>query len=183
MYWGSARRYTAGVDAICRYRGNTSHGATTCNQQINVRGQNTRCRWSSAVCRSPLPPARPRHKPTESHGYTIWPDAYEATAQLWQLDGRGCSVKQIPVQFSALQYQYTTGINICRIFLVCCERSSAFLIRTFEAFLRGNAMRCTYRSDTSSSCSPTPTLSALPGVASAVLSPRPGGACWFCFFT
>ena len=38
-------------------------------------------------------------------------------------------------------------------------------------------------SDTSSSCSPTPNLSNLPGAASAVLAPRPGGSCWFFFLT
>ena len=42
---------------------------------------------------------------------------------------------------------------------MCCERSSAFLRRSFEAFSRGNAMTCTSRSDTSSSCSPTPMYS------------------------
>ena len=41
----------------------------------------------------------------------------------------------------------------------------------------------TSRPDISSSCLPTPTRSALPeGAASAVLAPRPGGACSFRFF-
>ena len=62
-----------------------------------------------------------------------------------------------------------------------CERSSAFVRRTSEPFSRGNA-RCTSRPDSSSSCSLTPTLSALPsGASSVVLVPRPGGACCFRF--
>ena len=65
-----------------------------------------------------------------------------------------------------------------RIYLVRCERSSAFLRRTVEAFSRGNARRSTYRG-TFSSCSPTPTLPALPGAASTVLAPCPGEACCF----
>ena len=55
-----------------------------------------------------------------------------------------------------------------RIYSVCCERSSAFLIRSFERISPGNAMRCTSRSDASSSCSPAHTLSTLPRAASAV---------------
>ena len=44
-------------------------------------------------------------------------------------------------------------------------------------------MRCTSLPATSSSCSPIPTLlSILPGAASAVLAPRPGGALPFSFF-
>ena len=66
---------------------------------------------------------------------------------------------------------------------MCCERASAFLRRTFEPFLGGKAMRCTSRFATSSSCSPTPTLSTLPGEVLAALAPRPGGACCFRFFT
>ena len=65
--------------------------------------------------------------------------------------------------------------------MVRCERSSAFVRRTSEPFSRGNA-RCTSRPDSSSSCSLTPTLSALPsGASSVVLVPRPGGACCFRF--
>ena len=72
-------------------------------------------------------------------------------------------------------------INVCRIFLVlCCGRSSAFLRCTFEPFSRGNAMKFTSRPGASSSCSPTPTLSALRGAASAVLASCPGEVC--CFF-
>ena len=78
-------------------------------------------------------------------------------------------------------------INIFRMYLVCRERSSSFLRRIFEPFSRGKPMRWTFQSDTSSSCSPTPTLSTLPGAASEaapeVLAPRPGGACCFRFLT
>ena len=48
-----------------------------------------------------------------------------------------------------------TEVCLCRIFLlVCCERSPAFLERTFKRFSRGNAMRCNSRPATSSWCSP-----------------------------
>ena len=57
---------------------------------------------------------------------------------------------------------------------------SAPQLSTFEPFSRANAMRCTCRSDISSSCLPTPTLYALPGVASAVPASCPGEAC--CLF-
>ena len=70
-----------------------------------------------------------------------------------------------------------------RIYLVRCERSSAFLRRTFEPFSGGNATRCTSWSDTSLSCSPTPTLSTLPGAASTVLASCCGGACCSRFLT
>ena len=44
-------------------------------------------------------------------------------------------------------------------------------------------MRWTFQSETSSSCSPTRTLPTLPEAASAVLEPRPCGACCFRFLT
>ena len=58
-----------------------------------------------------------------------------------------------------------------------------FLDVLLSNFWRGNAMRCISRSDTSPSSSPTPTLSTLPGAASAVLAPCPDGDSCFRFLT
>ena len=67
--------------------------------------------------------------------------------------------------------------------MVCCERSPIFLRRRFEPFSRGNAKRCTSRSYTSSALYvlASPYSSILSRAASAVLAPRPGGACCFRF--
>ena len=63
---------------------------------------------------------------------------------------------------------------------MCCGHSSAFR-RKFELSSRGNAMRCTSRPATSSSCSSIPTLPTRPTAGGGLgRARRPGGAC--CFF-
>ena len=71
-------------------------------------------------------------------------------------------------------------LKICVACTWCGAPWTLLSLVRFQPFSRGHAMWCTCRSDISSSCLPTPTLYALPGVASAVPASCPGEAC--CLF-